>query len=377
MIHENTDLGAAANSDIRPQSTTFSGNILLFYAFDIGDDIDLQEIKQKRLLFTHEAPRSAYFKNYHIPLSFNMGEGIPASQSEKARIDCLSGKIHHFGVISFCYKIPYVSTFEDLKSKLIAIERMYDKKSEEDARAIFKVIASAIKKPCFFNLKNSYFAVQVNPLKDKVFSPEEFKELYGSKIASLLRLETENLSDYQVDDILASVTGYYGQDLIIIDSEASFVYDNEYFEPMEFFELTTIQKLELQYFDHLLDKKLNFFYSEHSYKIPLVAYIPLLGGRAELPVYSLAKLRVDISVVTERLENSIKLAGEAYYENLYAMLVEQFSLPAWKDSIHRKLDIIQDLYTVHQDNLDTIRNEVLTVVIIILIALELFMVFIR
>ena len=27
--------------------TKFTGNILLFYAFDVGDDIDLQEIKNK------------------------------------------------------------------------------------------------------------------------------------------------------------------------------------------------------------------------------------------------------------------------------------------------------------------------------------------
>src|SRR3989338_6760445 len=144
MTHENRDSEKGILVEAKPTSTIFSGNILLFYAFDIGEDIDLQEVKQKRLIMTHEAPRSAYFKNYHIPLSFNMAEGSPATQSDKTRVDCLSGKIHHFGVISFCYKIPYVATFEDLKLKLISIERTYDKKSEDDARSIFKIIGSAI-----------------------------------------------------------------------------------------------------------------------------------------------------------------------------------------------------------------------------------------
>lgn len=356
--------------------TELAGNILLFYAYDIGDDIDLAEVKNKRLLATHVAPLSPFFKNYHIPQSFHLADVYPKEGHVALRGDCISSKMHNFGVLSFCYKIQFQDSFEALKLRLINVEQMYDKKSEDDARAVFRVINAAVKKPHFYNLKNSYFAIQVNPLADKS-SPEEFKERYGSKIASLLRLETENLSDYQKDEILESTTGYYGQDLIIIDSHGSFVYDDEYFEPLEFFESATIQQLELQYFDQLLDKKLNFFYTQQSYRIPWRAYIPLIGGKIELPVYSLARLRADISVVTERLENSIKLAGDAYYEKMYSMLVNKLSIPAWKDSITRKLNIIQDLYTVNQGNLDTVRNEMLTVVIIVLIAVEIMLVFLR
>jgi len=208
-------------------------------------------------------------------------------------------------------------------------------------------------------------------------NPEEFQENYGGRIASLLRLEIENLSDYQKDEILTSATGYYGQDLVIIDSEAAFIYDDEYFEPMEFFESANIQKLELQYFDKLLDQKLNYFYAQPTHQIPWLAYVPLFGGRVELPVSRLAKMRVDISVITERLEYSIKMTGDAYYIKLYLVLVEKLSLREWRDSITRKLDIIRDLYTVYQDRLDTMHEEILTMVIIILIAIEAFVAFMR
>ena len=228
--------------------TKFVGNILLFYAFDIGDDVDLGQIKQKNLVNTCVVPLSAYFKNYHIPLSFRMAD---ETEQTVTRNSCISSKIYHFGVLSYCYRIPFQDTFEDLKMKILDIKKGFDEKSEVDARNTFKAIYPAIKKPRFYNLKNSYFAVQVHPLKDKV-TPEEFKERYGSRIASLLRLEIYNLSDYQKDQILASATGYYGQDLIIIDSEASFIYDDEYYEPLEFFESANIQKLELQYYDRLL-----------------------------------------------------------------------------------------------------------------------------
>jgi len=354
-------------------SQKVSGNILLFYAFDVGDEIDLELVEQRGLVSTYQEPQSPYFKNYHVPLAFRMLEQKNGKLCE--RQDAVFNKIHHFGVISLCYKIPFHSSFDQLKQKIIEVKESYDKRSKEDAHRVFEKTQVAIVAPYFYNLDNDYYAVHVNPIEGDI-SAEEFKELYGSKIASLLRLETGSLGDYQQDEILGSQTGYYGQDLIIIDSEASFVYDDEYYEPMEFFESTNVQQLELQYYDRLLDKKLTYFYRQKQHKIPLRAYLPLVGGRIELPAQRLVRLRVDISVVTERLENSIKMTGDAYYSKLYSMLVEKLSLWEWRDSINRKLDIIGDLHAVEQSHLDTIHEEILTVVIIILIALELGLAFI-
>jgi hypothetical protein len=350
----------------------FNGNILLFYAFDVGNAINLGMIKEKGLVSTCVVPLSTYFKNYHIPLAFRMQDEHAKPGAGSSSISCISSKIHHFGVLSFCYRIPFEESFEDLKVKMIEIKKSFDAKAEIDAKATFKTILSAINQPRFYSLKNSYFTIQAYPLKGQ-HSSEEFKATYGSKIASLLRLEVYNLSDYQRDEILASSIGYYGQDLIIVDSAGSFIYDDEYFEPLEFFESANIQKLELQDFDRVLDQKLNYFYDQDSYKVPFRAYIPLISQRIELPVSRLAKLRVDISVITERLENSIKLAGDEYYSKLYSMLVEKMSIQEWRDSINRKLAIISDLYQVYQDRLDTIHGELLTVVIIILVALEAFL----
>ena len=225
----------------------------------------------------------------------------------------------------------------------------------------------SLEKPSFFHIKKSYFVVQMNPYKD-VF-PEDFKEKYGSKIASLLRLEVKTLSDYQEKDILDSTTGYYGRDFMIIDSEASFIYDDDYFETLEFFESANIQLLELQFFDRLLDGTLKGFYLK-PLTIPLKAYIPLLGRRLETSISKLARLKVDISVIVERLESSIQMVGDAYYSKLYSMLNEKLSLGSWKEAINKKLDIISDLYNTYQHRLETLQEEILTVVIIVLIAFE-------
>lgn len=352
----------------------FSGNIYLFYAFDIGDEIDLNLIKRKRLVNTKELASSPYFKNYHIPLFFDVDSIDSKSKSPEDFIkydsDRISSKVHQFGVLSFYYKIPFTDSLDALKEKLIEMKKDFDFKARTDAEKTFKAINLAIKKPRFMNIENSYLAVQVDPVLDK-FSPEQFKNEFGAKIASLIRLETLKLSGYQEREILSATTGYSGRDMMIIDSEGAFIYDDEYFDSLEFFEFANIQLLELQYFDRLLDQKLNVFYSrKETYKIPLKAYIPFMGERMDSPVSMLGQLRVDISVITERLENSIKMAGEAYYLRVFSILREKMGLAGWKSSINRKLEIINDLYSIYQHRLDVIHEEILTLVIIILIAVE-------
>ncbi len=350
------------------QGQVVSGNILLFYLFDVGDSIDVEKVKEKGLVSTSDRHLSPFFKNYHVPVFFRMNDEFAHDAAVQGATRVFS-KMYNFGALSFCYRVPFKESFETLKLKIIDIKNRFDVKGEQEASNVFQAIKSVTKSPNFSNMKSSYFAVQVNPLQGKM-TPDEFKSAYGAKIASLLRLETQKLSEYQMDDILSSTTGYYGQDLIIIDSEAAFIYDDEYFEPLEFFESANLEKLELQYFDWLLDKKLTTFHERKGYKVPWKAYIPLITERLDLPISRLAKLKVNISVVTERLENSISLAGDAYYSKLYSMLVKKLLLKERRDSINRKLNIISDLYQVYQDRLDTIHEGILTLVIIVLIAVE-------
>ena len=88
----------------------------------------------------------------------------------------------------------------------------------------------------------------LKPTIDIVKLKEEFM---GALLHRLLRFETESLSEYQKNEILESAIGYYRGDLIIIDTEAAFIYDDEYEEVLDLFEFANMQQLELQYFDRV------------------------------------------------------------------------------------------------------------------------------
>ncbi|MGA9530473.1 MAG: hypothetical protein WBQ73_01135, partial [Candidatus Babeliales bacterium] len=49
-------------------SRIFSGNIYLFHAFDIGEEIYLEKVNHSELFHKKPSTPPKYFKNYHIPL---------------------------------------------------------------------------------------------------------------------------------------------------------------------------------------------------------------------------------------------------------------------------------------------------------------------
>lgn len=349
------------NSIKSQKSHVFSGNIFIFHAFDVGEDINLDAIKEKQLLARRPLILSKYFKNYHTPLAVELPHPHTSSR-------CISSKLHNFGVISLAYRIPFSETFEDLRGHIDSIEDEFREQSVVDAGSLFKRIKTEIKQPKFFHLRKSYVLIQVDP--EAAIDLVKLKDEYGSLIASILRFETESLSEYQKNEILESAIGYYRGDLIIIDTEAAFIYDDEYEEVLDLFEFANMQQLELQYFDRVLDQQLNVVYEREIRKLPLVSYLPFIGALTSDPVGDLGKLKVDISVITERLENSIKLAGEAYYSELYLLLVEKLDIAKWRESISRKLDIIIDVRTVYENKVAALREDLLSVLIIILIFIE-------
>jgi hypothetical protein len=246
---------------------------------------------------------------------------------------------------------------------------MYQEQSVNDVKLVFNKILPYIIKPKLFDVHGSYFVIQVDPKPN--ISVTHLQEKFGGIIASMLRFETEILSEDQKNEILDSAIGYFRGDLIIVDTDASFAYDAEFEEIRNLFEFTNIQQVELQYFDRLLAQQLIRIYEQGVQKIPISSYLPLINTFAHDPAVDLGKLKVEISVTTERLEGSIKLAGEPYLSELYELLGDKLGLRDWRSTIDRKLVIIQDVRSIYQHKTDIAREDILSLLIIVLIFIEL------
>lgn len=339
--------------------TIFSGTLYFFYGFDIGDDIDIKKLQEtKNELFN--LYKSSLYKTYNKPILLNIKK-MSLSQY------CISSSLYSFGVISLRYAFPFSAPLEELKN---IINREYDlaeKYSYNDAKAIFQEIKNLIREARFFNLSKSYVLIQFNT-KESI-SPYEFKNHYAQEITSLLRFEIENLSEYKKNEILADAFGYYRGDLLIVDFNSALAYDSEYEDIVDIFEYANIKHMELQFFDRALEKQLNFSYDRQAFKVPLWAYLPIIGMKFN-PIAELARLRVDISVVCERLWSSIKFSDEPYYLEIYHMLHKKLEFDSWQKSIDKKLEIISHILETHEYKVSNMRHDVLNLLIIFLIFLE-------
>ncbi len=346
-----------------PETHHFTGNIYFFHAYDVGEDINFERVKSSNAVSIVPRQPSKYFKNYHAPLSIEM-------RQQRLSPFCIEAKIHTFGAISLTYKIPFSNTLEAVRKDLDALDDQYENISLKDAENIFAIIKPFITKPKFNQMNASHVVIQVDP-QPEVIDTVALKETFGSIIASTLRFETETLSEYQKNEILESAIGYFRGDLLVIDTEASFVYDDEFPDIQEFFEFANLQQLELRYFDRILDQHLNMIYEDKQRSVPITSYLPFVGIYSKNQVDELGKLKVDISVITERLEGSIKLAGEPYYSELYALLQDKLDLKGWQEAVNKKLSITLDIRSVLQNKIDSVREDLLTVLIVILIFIEL------
>lgn len=340
----------------------FSGHIYIFQAFDVGEDINLHALERSRVIQDVPLQLPKFFKHFHVPLAVE----LPHPHETSAWV---SSKIYNFGVISSTYRVPFDGSFEELQKTIWSLYAKFQEQSVSDAHTIYKRIKPFIAQPKFFHLRTSYTVIQVNPVDD-IQETILLKKYYGDQIASLLRFEEERLSDSQKQDILEASAGYYRGDLVVVDNEATFIYDDEFADYLDLFEFANIQQLELRYFDRLLDRQLYHIYERRVGRLPLKSYIPFFGHFIADPVVELGKLKADISVITEQLQGSIKISGDRYFSEIYGLLSEKLDLSSWVGSINNKLEILKDIRLVYQSRLDNIRGDLVSTLIILLIWME-------
>jgi hypothetical protein len=342
--------------------TVFSGNIFLFHAFDIGEDISLEQVQREASIRKIPLQLSKYFKNYHTPLAIELPHPHATSH-------CTSCTLNFFGTFSLTYAVPFHDTLGNLHQNFNKLTDYYYEKSMLDARNVYNAVAPYTSQANFFQMNSLYIVIQINPQPE--ISPDQLRQQFGNLIATTLRFESDPLSELQKNEMWNASLGYFRGNVVMIDQECAFMYDDEYEDILPLFEFANIQHLELKFFDKLLDQQLTKIYEHKIKPLPLKAYLPFLGNVFFDPVGYLGKLRAEIAVITERLEHSIKLASEVYVSEIYDRLVAELDIADWRAAIEKKLEIMRDIQIVYQHKIDATREDLLSVLIIILIFIEL------
>ena len=109
------------------QELPVNGNLFIYYAYDIGEDIDLTLVEQSHSIVTRPLTLAKYFKGYHLPLAIDVPHPHTSAHS-------LGAKLHNFGVISLGYQIPFHNqTLNNLRTELSHVDVQFREQSVEDA----------------------------------------------------------------------------------------------------------------------------------------------------------------------------------------------------------------------------------------------------
>ena len=65
------------------------------------------------------------------------------------------------------------------------------------------------------------------------------------------------------------------------------------------------------------------------------------------------------------------MVGEPYFSELYERLVDKLDIENWRNAINKKLEIVHEIQQTYQHKIDVVREDMLTMSIIILIFIEL------
>jgi hypothetical protein len=215
---------------------------------------------------------------------------------------------------------------------------------------------------------------------------EEFLSRFRKQIAGVLRGEKswEKLSEKEIEDVLRFQLGYSEDEAIVVDWYSSLIFGGEEYvdEILQTIEIAKIQLLELKTYDKLLDKRIEkacgSLRSVFVHSGVGIAWLSKTYAELSRTASDLAELRIEVVDYVHDLRNILKFTGDWYLGKLYSALGERFRIMEWLNLVDKKLEQLQELYSMAMERVDVYRAmslEFLVMLLLIsLVVLEVFMV---
>jgi len=213
-------------------------------------------------------------------------------------------------------------------------------------------------------------------LLDPVPEPRAYLDRHRDYLAPFLLGENPRVSLHaqQVAITLKTPFSFTDRDVAIFDMDRAFLVapDRDYEDLLLIIEHANYQLLELRALDKLLDSLLDD--AERGLRTRTqnrgfrgIMRIPALTQKLS----SLQPLRLDALFILENLENSSRIIGDYFLEQIYDHLCGIFNTKGWKRNVERRLEILQSLYTMTKSDRTDSTMVLLELLVVLMIGIEL------
>ena len=355
------------------------GSIVVYRLFDAASYIDLSLVESMakerpvRRLRLSKYPQVKALEFVNPPVSFELKEftrpvlGVDTSVAVTARA-------YDFGVISIAFSmaVPSGTSLPALKEagRALANDESIEPKAREYAQEFLDTFKGAVTGPAIKgDIIEDYLIFFIEELGGNLRADELFS---GYDLSKLLLYETRDLSPRLREETLKHRFAYYPDDLIILH-----YYNAVVVEPsgnrdiLDILEFANAQLLELRYYDGVLDRELNWVYSELSRR----GRVSTLGLKGfEALARRMTEIVRDLTDVTEKVDNAVKVTEDVYFARVYTAAMRLFRSAEWERSIKEKLEIVSNAYRMLHNEISIKRGHILEAIIILLIAIDIVLV---
>ncbi|MCR4296820.1 MAG: hypothetical protein NUW21_14905, partial [Elusimicrobia bacterium] len=349
-------------------------------AYDVGIAVDLDAAEKSVTASTERAPiphqRRApkYFEFQPYPLRVTQ-ISPPRTIGEWRTAPAVETVVYDFGAVSVTYQIPLAGPFSSLArlSELLYDNEALLQDSRRLVEELLKTIHPSVSRPQISGFYEDYVVFQIRAFDDHGAHARLLAEV-PTMVAQVLRADVDLRSEQEVRDALSVQVSYGTDDLTLVDWVAALVFDPAADDTRAVLEFATVQLLELRHLDHQLDGALERYY-EGLTRSPNGVFG--LFTKADDRLRELGLLQVESAVLFENVNNALKLLGDQYLARLYREAARRYHLNSWDKSIRRKLETLESIYDKMESALSTARLEFLEWIVIILIAIEVVMPFLK
>jgi hypothetical protein len=227
------------------------------------------------------------------------------------------------------------------------------------------LIGPAIKNQNRVNIVEDYSVLFVERLVGRVeaASLAESPEVLAAALG-----EWRSLSSTASD--LVTRMSYYPDDLALMSWTSAILIDPDPLASAaaaDLIEFAEVELLVLRIYDAELEADLPGMYrqmarAERRFRLPL--------GAARKQLHAVQRLVAEVTEVTERLDNALKVTDDVYWNRLYSAALSVLRVQVWRTGVEHKLALLRETYAMLRSEADAERDLTLELAIVLLIIVE-------
>jgi len=344
------------------------GSLWAIFLYDVAESIDLGKLRStlgivpasREPRFKHPAPDYVRFEQPPLEQSVP-APALASGEQLQARI-----KYFDYGVIAVELELPFETPLDRLverSSQWIGAPEI-EKLAAALGRQHGGIAREAFTQPFVDWVAEDYYLIH---LCSAHLDADALLAECGTAIAQLVRGETRPLSEGERQEALKASLSYYPTDLLVVGWVAALIYDTaEGAAPaIQLLEYANAQLLEFRYYDELLTRVLAGVYKS-------------LGRRGLLRRWRMARdaerlnqIRLEVTELTERIDNSIKFLSDMFYARAYRLAAARIGVTDYRKLVDEKLRTAGELYEFMVDEFHHARAFILEALVVAILVIEL------